>query len=78
MRRKKPSMFERDWWGGHLRNGLPEHYGEMVFPRQTFLKIVCVRLGYIYICLFIYLYIYCYYVYDVYIYIDYVYYVYFV
>ena len=75
---KKPSMFERDWWGGHLRNGLPEHYGEMVFPRQTFLKIVCVRLGYIYICLFIYLYIYCYYVYDVYIYIDYVYYVYFV
>ena len=24
--------------GGHLRNGLPEHYGQMVFPRQPFLK----------------------------------------
>ena len=54
-KRNRPCLSVIGGGGGHLRNGLPEHSGEMVFPRQTNFNIVFVRLGYIYIYIHIYI-----------------------
>ena len=38
------------------RNGLPEHFGKIAFPRPTLFKVIFLMLGYMYVNTYIYIY----------------------